>query len=541
MRVSKLKLIRSLFYYIFIVVSIFLASIIFPLSNWYKKNIKVSIDAAIFTLRSPLKGSDNGITEKVIWAAIPAAIGSLLIIFLVFFVEWFFTRKRNDLLFINEEAKVARKKKICRIVSFLLALIYFIVSLVYCNSKIDYMSYAVMQFNHTKIYETDYIDPKEAIITKDKGVEVASVDDNAGAETVEKANPTKNLIYIYVESFETTYASKKYGGYQPNNMNLIPNMEKVAQENISFSTNSNLRGIRNTCGNDWTFGSIFSSTSGLPFKFPNMYNKTGKLKKFASGVTTLGQVLDKEGYYQEFLCGSDANFAGRKQYFKTHGNYNIFDLNTARKKKLVPKDYHSGWGFEDEKLYEYAKNELTRISSKKQPFNFTMLTCDTHFPMGNRCRLCGDTYSKKFNHGQEECNKGLTADVVECADRQLSSFIEWCKTQDFFENTVIVIQGDHPRMDQYLVKGASDEVRTVYNCFINSSVEPVLGEKNRTLTIMDMFPTTLAAMGFKIEGDRLGLGTNAFSKKKTLAEKMGYDDFNAELEKYSQYYIDKFS
>ena len=58
---------------------------------------------------------------------------------------------------------------------------------------------------------------------------------------------------------------------------------------------------------------------------------------------------------------------------------------------------------------------------------------------------------------------------------------------------------------------------------------------------MDMFPTTLAAMGFKIKGDRLGLGTNAFSKEKTLAEKMGYDDFNAELEKYSQYYIDKFS
>ena len=536
-----IKKILSIGFYVWIPVLIILASVIFPLSNWYKSNIKVSIDAAIFTLRSPLKGANNGITEKIIEAVIPAFIIAAVIIAIVIGLEFLLTRRRTDLLFIDFDAIIVKRRKMYRLIAFSMAFIYLIVSLVYSNFQIDYMSYVMMNLKSTRIYQKEYVDPKTVEITKDSGIEVASVDDQAGADAVEKANPTKNLIYIYVESFETTYASRKYGGCQSKDMNLIPNMEKVAKENTSFSTNNKLRGIMNTYGNGWTFGSIFSSTSGLPFRFPNVENSTNKLKKFASGVTTLGEILEKEGYYQEFMCGSDADFAGRKQYFKGHGNYKIFDVSTAKKKGLIPEDYLEGWGFEDEKLYQYAKDELTRISSKDKPFNFTMLTCDTHFPQGHRCELCGDKYLKKFNGSKEQSAYGNTADIVVCADKQLSDFIDWCKDQDFFKNTVIVIQGDHPRMDKYLVKYAKGNERTVYNCFINSSVEPVLGEKNRMLTIMDMFPTTLAAMGFKIKGDGLGLGTNAFSKQKTLAEKMGYDDFNAELEKYSQYYIDKFS
>ena len=60
-----------------------------------------------------------------------------------------------------------------------------------------------------------------------------------------------------------------------------------------------------------------------------------------------------------------------------------------------------------------------------------------------------------------------------------------------------------------------------------------------------MFPTTLAAMGFEIEGERLGLGTNLFSRVPTLCEKMGkgeegYYLFDAEVQKYSDYYKENF-
>ena len=56
---------------------------------------------------------------------------------------------------------------------------------------------------------------------------------------------------------------------------------------------------------------------------------------------------------------------------------------------------------------------------------------------------------------------------------------------------------------------------------------------------MDLFPTTLASMGAKIEGDILGIGTNLFSDKQTLAEIYGIEKLREELTKNSQFYNKK--
>ena len=53
---------------------------------------------------------------------------------------------------------------------------------------------------------------------------------------------------------------------------------------------------------------------------------------------------------------------------------------------------------------------------------------------------------------------------------------------------------------------------------------------------MDMYPTTLAAMGVEIEGDKLGLGVNLYSDTPTLVEKYGNEKLNIELMKNSKFY-----
>ena len=55
-------------------------------------------------------------------------------------------------------------------------------------------------------------------------------------------------------------------------------------------------------------------------------------------------------------------------------------------------------------------------------------------------------------------------------------------------------------------------------------------------TTLDMFPSTLAALGVKIDGERLGLGVNLFSDEQTLAEKYGYEYMFDELNKMSSFY-----
>ena len=78
--------------------------------------------------------------------------------------------------------------------------------------------------------------------------------------------------------------------------------------------------------------------------------------------------------------------------------------------------------------------------------------------------------------------------------------------------------------------------RTVYNCIINSAILPTSGKMTREFATFDMFPTTLAAMGVSIEGDRLALGTNLFSEQETLTEMFGYERLDGELQKRSEWY-----
>ena len=67
-------------------------------------------------------------------------------------------------------------------------------------------------------------------------------------------------------------------------------------------------------------------------------------------------------------------------------------------------------------------------------------------------------------------------------------------------------------------------------------METCINTTNRKFTSLDMYPTTIAALGATIEGNKLALGTNLYSSEKTLVEEKGYDYVFKELNKRSTYY-----
>ena len=121
-----------------------------------------------------------------------------------------------------------------------------------------------------------------------------------------------------------------------------------------------------------------------------------------------------------------------------------------------------------------------------------------------------------------------------CSSKQVTDFITWIQNQSFYENTTIVISGDHPTMDSDFCQDIDDSyTRKVYTTYINSAVENTTSD-TRDYTTFDNFPTTLASMGAEINGDRLGLGTNLFSEKPTLTERFGTETMKKELSRKSQ-------
>lgn len=381
--------------------------------------------------------------------------------------------------------------------------VLFIICILYALFKVKIVEYVINQFRTTRLYEDNFVDGK-----------------NVNISFPEKK---RNLILLYVESLETTYTSKENGGdYEKD---LIPEVSTLAKENLNFSHQEKLGGAHVVAGTGWTTGGLVAQSSGVPLCVPFQTLSFNDHRDFLPGSYTLGDILEKEGYTQEFLIGSEAAFGGRKFYYDKHGHFQIFDLNTVHAKKKLPEDYRVFWGYEDEKLFGFAKEELTRLSQLDKPFHLTMLTVDTHHPYGYVDRNYQEEYPEQLSN------------IIRGNSRKIGEFMDWLKEQPFYEDTTIIISGDHVSMAAEYINGtyAKSYDRTILNAFIHSQAEAE-NPKNRIFTSFDMFPTILSALGAKVEGGRLGLGVDLFSKQKTLAEKIGVKKLDKELRKQSTYY-----
>lgn len=333
----------------------------------------------------------------------------------------------------------------------------------------------------------------------------------------------RNLIYIYVESLETTYTSKELGGNY--HSDLLAPLTSLSNEGIHFSHNEQLGGAKVLTGTGWTTGGIVAQSGGLPLLVPLTQKAFTNDVDFFPGLYSLGDILKKEGYNQEYLIGSDALFGGREFYYKKHGDFKIFDFKYAHTHHTLPKDYRVFWGFEDSKLLAFAKQEVLELAAQDKPFHFTMLTVDAHHPYGYVCDKCNSTYPEQLSN------------VIHCNAKQIQAFVEWLKQQTFYDNTTVILSGDHLSMAAEYINKTYDKKyeRTVFNTILNAPLSTTR-TKNRKFSTLDMFPTTLAAMNVKVQGDKLGLGVNLFSDTPTLLEQYSYAYVNRELKKQSAFY-----
>lgn len=320
-----------------------------------------------------------------------------------------------------------------------------------------------------------------------------------------------------------SFASTDAGGGKREN--VIPELTTLGLENETFSGNkSTLNGGHPLFGSTWTMGGAFSFETGLPLKVPmKLENSMETQDFFFKKVTTLGDILYQNGYTNVVMKDLDMFFAGSKNYYQQHGHYTVKDYHYFEKNGYIPNGYFVWWGFEDYRLFEIAKKQLLELAKSDKPFNLTFFTNDTHFEDGYICPKCQNDYQDPYSN------------VYRCSSRQVLDFVNWCKKQDFYKDTVIIISGDHLTMDSdYCDDLSKDFDRRTYINVINSGLKKQI-DKDRVYSTFDLFPTTLSALGFKIKGGRLGLGVDLFSEQKTLIEQYGIKKVNDELTKKSPF------
>lgn len=490
---------KKIFKFLHLFILLFL-SIIFIGSIFLKIFFsKINLEEVMFYLTNGISQMD---TSSVIIGTIiclPA-----LTIFYGLICSVFYDMSFGKLKLKNKKGKEIYPFNFKRKTKIIITCVFTLLSVVLFLWAINLHEYVIYNSSNSTFIEENYVNPKEAEI---------------------KFDEKRNLIFIYIESLETSLFTKEHGGYW--DYEVIPEFYKLLNEedSITFYNKNIAQGYNMINGSSWTTASLFANTSGLPFKI-RIGQNTYHSEKFMNGAYTLGDLLKDNGYYNEVISAARASFGGVYEYYTRHGKYEIVDIDSLDKYgfKMSKKD-KGKWGFNDNYMYEIAKKRLDKISKNGEPFNLHLISIDTHFIDG----YVGDYSETKY--------KAQYENAYATTSRLTYEFIEWLKEQPYYENTTIVIMGDHLSMQDNFFKKRDAKDRYVYNVIINP-YKKTDNNSNRIVTALDSYPTIICALGGTIKGDKLGLGVNLFSSEKTLAEKYGLKYVEEELKKKSEFYND---
>lgn len=486
---------------------IFIINLLFFSTQWAMATYgNINVEELIFHIKVPLNNVESGIIKGYIVQSLFIAIIVTIICYILF--DILFNNLLNKEVYLKLKTSVKEFKfKLLPYSRYGKFVVPFLIILIFFELYLD--------LNRLGIKEWFCYQAEESTFIKDNYVSAKDI-----SYTFPKKK--KNLIHIILESYESSYFSNDLGGYFETN--LIEELMPFMDEGTYFSNTEKFGGALDLRGTSWTVGAMVAQTSGIPLLIPIDGNSYGKYSSFLPGVYTLGEILKDNGYNNYIMMGSDASFAGRDLYFSQHGEYEIFDYIKAKEESKIPSDYNVWWGFEDSKLYTFAKEKLTNISKNEEPFNFLLLTADTHTLDGYVDISCENKYEDNYLNS------------ISCASNQLSKFLLWLKEQDFYKDTVVVITGDHISMQPDFINNYQ---RTVFNLILNTN-KKTTNTKNRMFTVVDVFPTILYTMDIEASSNRIGIGTNLYSNDKTIVEQYGIYNINIELQKRQKFYNDTF-
>ncbi len=311
--------------------------------------------------------------------------------------------------------------------------------------------------------------------------------------TVQEIPNKKNIVFVYLESLELTYFNE---GVFPG---LIKELKALEAESSSFTHIDSVYSTR------FTMGGMVASQCGVPMFPPANGNTLNEYDRFMPNVTCLGDILDANGYQLEYLGGAALEFAGKGQFFSSHG----FDTVSGREQHeqtITDKEAYHSWGLYDSFLYGEAKTSFDRLAQGEAPFGLFMLTLDTHHPAGHESPAC-----KTVRYG-DGSNAMLNA--VKCADQQIGDFVRHIRKSPAAQDTLIVLASDHLALKNR-ASDLLDSTRRSNFLAIIDPVDPSARRSDRPGTTMDIPPTVLSYMGVELP---FGFGRNLLGSEPTLIE-----------------------
>ncbi len=361
----------------------------------------------------------------------------LMLIDIPFVIMWYRSRNRKKTGMVDSFVKAmnTRKEKPGRFVGNLLSLIFHTALYTTAICSLYYYGFnpqnlrSVQRVNHIEIVtyhindvlvnvagkmRRGQVDEKE-ILSQMKQIVPASEGD-----FLHGAAKGRNLILIQTESMNDFVIGAQYNGQE-----ITPNLNQLLnQDTLYFDHCYSTTGVGNTADAEFsTLNSLYANDERECYRMfvDNTYNG-------------LPWMLREKGYEAMAFHGYIKTFWNRFEAYKNQGFQHYY---SEEELEMTEKE---GFGLTDKEMFRQAVDIL---KTKKQPFFSFMITLTNHIPY----ELDSSRASLKLKPEDKNSLFGHYLQTIRYTDEAFGDLIRLLKENGMYDNTMIVIYGDHQGMN----------------------------------------------------------------------------------------------
>jgi phosphoglycerol transferase MdoB-like AlkP superfamily enzyme len=297
---------------------------------------------------------------------------------------------------------------------------------------------------------------------------------NDAAPLLLRRDPARpmNVVVILMESFagRHTGALGAPGG-------ITPAFDALCRQGILFE--------RAFSNGTHTHQGVFASLAS----FPNLPGfeylmKTMEAKQEFSGIPEL---LDRAGYQSIFLYNGLFSWDNKEGFFRQHG----MDRFVGREDYINPTFVDPVWGVSDYDVFMRA-NEEFRMLAAKGPFFGAILTLSNHSPFN----LPDPLPFARITTGDD---MELRLNSMRYADWALGEFFRQAQGEEWFQNTLFVLTGDHGFGTVPPITEMRLDRQHVPLLFYSPALDPAAVGRRRTVASqVDIGPSVLGLLGLEL-------------------------------------------
>jgi lipoteichoic acid synthase len=226
----------------------------------------------------------------------------------------------------------------------------------------------------------------------------------------------RNVIIVSMESLQSFVINNTVNGHE-----VTPFLNDFIKQSYYFENFYHQTGQGKTSDAEFLIeNSLYPLGRGAVFftHATNEYNATP-------------EILKQRGYYSAVFHANNKSFWNRDVMYQSLGYDRYFSLTDYE----VNEQNSVGWGLKDEYFFEQSIHHLKTLP---QPFYTKFITLTNHFPfeLGEE-----DKMVPEYTSNSRTLNRYFP--TVRYMDESLKTFIEGLKKEGLYENSIIILYGDH--------------------------------------------------------------------------------------------------